>query len=558
MKRLSIILLTFNSFLFFSCQKDEDLPLSSFNVIVSHVTSNNALIEWEAPKNSNNDHIYFSVFLNDSLIADSLSNIYKQLLTNLQPETLYTGYIMAYKSANNATRVEYKFNTFKNNPPDSVKISFLEIKYNYAIIEWEPVSDTDGDSVYYSITINGIEVASELTNQFSYSFIDLIPETYYSGFIKVTDEFNSSTITTFSFTTPKYYLTYSKLIQFNGVTPTEYSIDKTSDGGYIIGADIYLVGSGGYFMAIKIDSEANIQWYSLVEINNASMKQVKQISDGGYILLTCNNIYKLNEIGQIVWSHTSENEKVGYNSFIQTNDNCIIVTGAFLFQNDGILTQVLYSKFDIAGNLLWEKYHGSSRRSEGSFIYFSEDKPIILGSTGGDNYANLFVLQIDLEGNVIWENTYTGLRYDFARQIKKTKDGGFIICGYSWDYQNVSNARVLKINYQGLVEWDNFFRWDSFNTTAFAVDQSIDGSYVFTGSNGYRPQDCILVKLDSSGNLIWKKSYKPNYMDYYWHGKDLKATKDGGFIILGRKSWVWSGDGKEDGLWILKTDPNGE
>lgn len=29
-------------------------------------------------------------------------------------------------------------------------------------------------------------------------------------------------------------------------------------------------------------------------------------------------------------------------------------------------------------------------------------------------------------------------------------------------------------------------------------------------------------------------------------------------MLMGVKSWSWSGDGKEKGLWVLKTDDNGE
>jgi hypothetical protein len=46
-------------------------------------------------------------------------------------------------------------------------------------------------------------------------------------------------------------------------------------------------------------------------------------------------------------------------------------------------------------------------------------------------------------------------------------------------------------------------------------------------------------------------------MDYIWSGSDVKQTTDGGFVLTGAKGWVWNGYGKERGLWVLKTDENG-
>ena len=47
-------------------------------------------------------------------------------------------------------------------------------------------------------------------------------------------------------------------------------------------------------------------------------------------------------------------------------------------------------------------------------------------------------------------------------------------------------------------------------------------------------------------------------MDYSWEAFDVKSTNDNGFILSGNKSWIWSGDGKEQGLWVIKTDEMGK
>jgi len=59
------------------------------------------------------------------------------------------------------------------------------------------------------------------------------------------------------------------------------------------------------------------------------------------------------------------------------------------------------------------------------------------------------------------------------------------------------------------------------------------------------------LKLDSSGNVIWQKTYGGTYNDY---ASSIEQTTDGGYIVAG---WTLSfGAGLGD-LWVLKIDSSG-
>ena len=73
--------------------------------------------------------------------------------------------------------------------------------------------------------------------------------------------------------------------QFNIFTHNTYSIQKTNDGGYIIGGSIPVSGLGQQFWIIKLSAEGDITWqksYGNVDINYVNSLQ--QTGDGGYIV----------------------------------------------------------------------------------------------------------------------------------------------------------------------------------------------------------------------------------------------------------------------------------
>jgi hypothetical protein len=168
------------------------------------------------------------------------------------------------------------------------------------------------------------------------------------------------------------------------------------------------------------------------------------------------------------------------------------------------------------------------------------------------------LLKINDEGEILWRKTYTDKAYAFARQIKPTVDKGFIFCGTSMGVRDIEESRVIKIDSEGNLLWDKSFLWDGFKTYAYSIDQTKDGGFIFSGGNGYSPMSALLVKLDQGGEVVWRKTYEPEYMDYIWIGCDVKPTNDNGIIMTGGKGSVWGYGPKESGLWVFKTDASGD
>ncbi len=182
--------------------------------------------------------------------------------------------------------------------------------------------------------------------------------------------------------------------------------------------------------------------------------------------------------------------------------------------------------------------------------------------------------------DILWQKCLGGSDSDYAYSISNTPDNGFIIAGStnSTDGQVSGNhggydAWIVKLDSAGNIMWSHCYG-GSKNDTAYWVEPTRDGGYIFVGSTSsndgdvtgnHGGADAWMVKLDSAGNILWQKLFGGSADDQF---KCIKQTTDGGYVVLGRTSSI---DGDLAGLttscaadhscgnfrWKAKFDPSG-
>ncbi len=171
-----------------------------------------------------------------------------------------------------------------------------------------------------------------------------------------------------------------------------------------------------------------------------------------------------------------------------------------------------------------------------------------------------------------WEHNYGGSLRDWARSIRQTVDGGYIVAGYSesvdgdvttnngdWDFW------VLKLDELGELEWENSYGGSS-SDQASEIWQTTDGGYIVVGaststdgdvSGNNGGEDVWVVKLNATGGILWEQNYGGVDND---RAETVQQTTDGGYIVAGY-SESQSGDVADNygnfDYWMLKLDATG-
>ncbi len=178
--------------------------------------------------------------------------------------------------------------------------------------------------------------------------------------------------------------------------------------------------------------------------------------------------------------------------------------------------------------IVWEKSLGGTKDDYGYKIKKTTDNGFIVigssestnGDVGGNNGSNgtqdIWVVKLDEEGSIEWEENYGGSEGEFGRSIEQTFDGGYILTGATesndGDVGSNNGSRdfwVVKIDSLGSIEWEqNYggFYWDF----PESIKQTPDLGYVVLGitriSNSVK-LDYQVYKLDANGNIEWQKRY---------------------------------------------------
>ncbi|MBF0302921.1 MAG: hypothetical protein HQK73_07765, partial [Desulfamplus sp.] len=182
--------------------------------------------------------------------------------------------------------------------------------------------------------------------------------------------------------------------------------------------------------------------------------------------------------------------------------------------------------------------------SDGGFIVTGYTSSI--GAGGNDVY----LIKTDSNGNELWSKTFGGKNDDYGRSVYPTRDGGFIVTGYTSSIgAGESDVYLIKTDSNGNEIWSKTLGGKS-SDYGNSVYPTSDGGFIITGNTssiGAGSSDVYLIKTDSNGNELWSKTLGGKKYDYSY---SVYPTSDGGFIITGYTF--------PDNILLIKTDKYGE
>ncbi|MFZ5516935.1 MAG: LamG-like jellyroll fold domain-containing protein [Candidatus Zhuqueibacterota bacterium] len=339
------------------------------------------------------------------------------------------------------------------------------------------------------------------------------------------------------------------------------AICETTDGGFVIAGFTYSLGQGyADAYVLKVDAQGNRQWEKTFGGSSWEYAySVVQTRDRGFVIAGYTAsfgagskdvfVIKLSETGEMQWEKTfgGADSDVG-KAVCELPDGSLLVAG--YTESAGAGEEDVYAiKLNSAGDELWSKTFGRNRSEMGAACCCTADGNIVIaGSTGTEPFSSgnmdYYLFKIDPAGNVLWEkafgNTISAHPYDWANAVAETRDGSFVMAGNS-DIRSPLDAYAVSADGDGAMLWQQHYG-ERFYDYANSIEQTTDGGFLICGAqkdNQTEDKNMSVIKTDSSGNEIWRKTFGGDGADW---ASDFCQTSDGCYVIVGHTKSFGAGN----------------
>ncbi|QQS30860.1 MAG: hypothetical protein IPM47_08030 [Sphingobacteriales bacterium] len=176
--------------------------------------------------------------------------------------------------------------------------------------------------------------------------------------------------------------------------------------------------------------------------------------------------------------------------------------------------------------------------------------------------GDIALIKIDSLGNWLWHQVFdlnpsTWISLDVATSLFVGNSGNIFFSGRRYHPNVNTYAYVYKINPDHSVAWINNEHF--LESPASSIKELTTGEVVVAGTTypySMAPlvlKDAEIVKLDSSGNTLWKRRYGGNRPDYFYdlivQNHDFSGKS--GYVLCGRtESNTASGEGAD--AWLVR------
>ena len=289
-------------------------------------------------------------------------------------------------------------------------------------------------------------------------------------------------------------------------------------------------------------------------------------------------LWKMDEHGNLDWQKSFGGNKVDLLQSVRlTYDGGFILAGTS--SSDKGLDKKEDSKgqedfwiikLDAKGSEIWQKTIGGESQEKLLSIAPTKDGGYILGGTSSSDKVEMnaegvldlnaksedsrgsldyWVVKLSENGTIEWQKTIGGKYYDELKSIEQTKDGGYILGGYSnspisgdktESNFGLGDYWIVKLNEEGIIEWQRTLGGDK-DDNLFALTQTKEGGFIVGGSSNSgatnsksksnrEGSDFWVLKLDEIGNITWQETYNYGKNDVL---TSIVENQDGTYLIGG-------------------------
>jgi hypothetical protein len=342
-----------------------------------------------------------------------------------------------------------------------------------------------------------------------------------------------------------------------GGTDIDYwgNIIPDLDGNYYFVAEVFSnngdIQSGNHGVydvwVVKIDGTGEIIWEKCYGGSGYEASPfIKRLSNGN-LLISCGSsssdgdvpanygvydawIFVISPSGEIIKSAVFGNDLQNEApDAIETQDGGFFLT-TFTSSTNGMvegtyhggMADVWALKLDSNLTIEWQMLYGGSGWDSGTrgilevlegYVFLAStdsNDGDVSGYNGG--FRDIWVVRIDLEGNIIWQRCLGGSDSEYSWNLLQTENDGFMIFGYTssnngdvsgnYSFSGWTDIWMVKLSSSGELEWQQCFGSYGKETVLSGVIKKSDHNWVIAGSADYNSND-----VNCNLNFLYVEDY---------------------------------------------------
>ena len=171
------------------------------------------------------------------------------------------------------------------------------------------------------------------------------------------------------------------------------------------------------------------------------------------------------------------------------------------------------------------------------------------GST--KDIADMMVYAVSDNGTLLWKNYIHGGIWDLGSAVAPVQDGGYMVfgifdgiewggCCYTFDY---GVRDLIKLDSEGQIVWKKEIQisddglYDHYFNIGSSLFETSQGDLVFLAPGAPGNNNLIIVMIDSNGDIIWRKNYSDaDNIAYHSGNVEIIEADDGNLALVG--GWI--------------------
>lgn len=200
----------------------------------------------------------------------------------------------------------------------------------------------------------------------------------------------------------------------------------------------------------------------------------------------------------------------------------------------------------------WSRSYGLNVWSVGRSVRQTRDGGyIVAGWTGpSESSADVLLLKTDANGDSLWARTFDAPTWASGASVLQTA-GGYLVLA---DYQgHTGEFWLIQTEADGSVAWTEFKGYGDRDETACEAQRTSDDGYILVGTTNLGGGDTDIWLVKTTAGLVTQWNATKGYSSRQESGASVQQTADGGYLTVG----TTYGDGLGHAVWLVKTYADG-